>query len=720
MKFPRAGIGFLIVFLSFLLAGCSVMRPVGDFFGRQYVNTVSYFNTFYNAKKLYEEAVEELEQAETRHRQQSRSGQFEIPQQIRQKFNDVIEKCSRLLHQHPTSRYADDAVLMIGNSYYHMRQNIQAERKYLEMLAEFPESRYIPEAQLLLAKTQLRMNKIREAQVALRDLVERLDSRSDRDIAARARIELGRIERNADNSQDAIEEFASAVEIARDRTIRSEARFYLANVYHDLEQYENAYREFSDVVDDRPTPAILFESQKARARILALNNKHDAAIDLLADLLSDLRLNEYVSRIELEAAHIYLDQGLIEEAIDQYVYVDTTYSRTVVSTEAQYTLAAIYSEKFGDFKKAKDYYETVSRATPPSDLTRSAWAKHDNFNKYWNHKNEIERLDSVVLAKKDQLFELEEQLSLVRDTTEIEVSDTLDAEDYSEQHVAITPEELQKQIESNLAELARNYNELAGLFYIELERPDSAAYYYSRLAHNFPESRFAPQALYALAEIVRLASEDGYSVSDAELLFESRTVSDEPQYLRNSIYRLLIERYPDSDFSIEAKRILGMEVPTVESDPLEEIYIQAEEAMLTENYEEALILFEYVMNDTSDSHYSAQARYAVGWIYENILQKPDSAVVHYQKLVEIHPDTQFASVVREKVNAWNEKIAEEERARQEAEIAETAEKEQEETVEEAIEEEPARQRGIPLARPSDVKELEEKPDTTRIEEQNEN
>lgn len=731
MKFPRAGIGLFIVTFSFFLTGCSVMQPVGDFFTQRYINTVSYYNTFYNAQKLFDEAVEEAADAEKRHRQQNRAGQVEIPQQVKQKFNDVIEKCSRLLHQYPASKYADDAVLMIGNSYYHMRQNVQAERKYLELLAEFPDSRYIPEAQLLLAKTQRRMNKLREAEVALQNLVERLDSHSDRDVVARARIELGEMEKQAGNLNNAIEEFSRAIEIARDRTIRTEARYYLAYMYYELEHYDKAFDEFTKVVDDRPTSRILFESQQSRARILTINNKHDTAIDMLAELLSDLRLTDYVSRIELEAAHIYRDKGLIEEAIEQYKYVDTTYTRTVVSTEAQYSLAEIYNDIIGDFKKSKDYFETVSRATPPSDLTRSAWTHNDNLTRYWRHKNEIIRLDSVIVAQKERLHQVEEELAalaevesadvLESDTTGLKGSDTLGTGEIQESAVAVSPEELQNQIASDTDELVRNYYELAGLFYIEMDLPDSAAYYYSRLAYNFSESQYAPQALYALAEIVRLAyEEEEFSFSAADVLIDSQISQEEPQDLRDSIYRLLIDRYPDTEFAIEAKRILGMEIPDVGYEPLEEMYLRAEDAMLAENYEDALYLFDYIAADSSDSKYAVQARYALGWIYENVLLKPDSAAVYYQKLVDTHPDSQFASAVRDKINAWNAQIAEEERARQEEEAVDTAEQQQEEPAPEAIDEEPARQRGIPLARPSDVQELEEKPDTTRIEEQNEN
>ena len=723
----------LIIIISagpIYLTGCSTMRPVGDFVTQRYINTVSYFNTFYNAEKLYEEAVGEVESAEKRHREQGRGGQFEVPQQTIQKFNNVIEKCSRLLHQYPASKHADDAVLMIGKSYYHMRQNVQAERKFLELLAEFPNSGYVPEAQLLLAKTQRRMNKHSEAQIALENLVGRLESRSDRDIAALARIELGDIHRQDRNLENAIEEFSLAIDTAGDRTIRTEARYHLSKAYDDLEQYDIAFEEYSKVIDDRPTNRVLFESQIARSRILTIQGKYEEGIDLLESLLSDLRLAEYVSRIELEAAHIYRDQGIVNDAIDQYVYVDTTHSRTVVSTEAQYALASIYKETLGDYVKAKEYFEKVSRATPPSDLTRRAWARNDNLERYKKHKNEITRLDSVIAEQKVKLREVEEELanfnatsipdSVITDTTTIsdDVADTMEHE--QESSITVHPEEIQNQIVSDTRDLVRNYYELAGLFYIELERPDSAAYYYASLAHNFPESQYAPQALYALGEIIRVVSDDETIGFVSELLFDTQFSQQDPEYRRNYVYELLIEKYPDTEFSIEAMRILGMDIPRVESDPLEEVYLQAETALGENKYDDALYLLEYIARDTSGSHYSLQAYYTIGWMYENIFIVPDSAVAYYQRIVDGYPDTQFAAVVQNKVTAWHEHLAEQERLEQEAEQVDEPEMEEIETAPEEVDEVPTSPRGIPFPRPAELKENEEKPDTTRIREQNEN
>jgi TolA-binding protein len=731
--FPWVGKVLLIIIISagpIYLTGCSTMRPVGDFVSQRYINTVSYFNTFYNAEKVFQEAVGEVGDAEKRHQEQGRGGQFEVPQQTRQKFNDVIEKCSRLLHQYPMSKYADDAVLMIGKSYYHMRQNIQAERKFLELLAEFPNSAHVSEAQLLLAKSQRRMNKHGEAQIALENLVGRLESRSDRDIAALARIELGDIHRQNENLENAIEEFLLAIGTARDRTIRAEARFNLAKAYYDLEQYDTAFHEYTQVIDDRPTNRILFELQIAKARILTNQEKYDEGIDLLESLLSDLRLAEYISRIELEAAHIYRNQGALNNAIDQYVYVDTTYARTVVSTEAQYTLASIYKETLGDYKKAKEYFEKVSRATPPSDMTRSAWAKNDNLAKYQKHKDEITRLDSVITNQKIKLVELEKELAelgansapdtILADTTMISDDMVQTIEQNRESVISSSPEEIRNQIASDSHDLVRNYYELAGLFYIELERPDSAAHYYAILAHHFPESQYAPQALYALGEILRVISDEETTGIVSELFINMQYPHQEAESWRDYVYTLLIDKYPDTEFALEAMRILGMDIPRVESDPLEELYQQAEAALVENKYDDALYLLEYIARDTSGSQYAIQASYTIGWMYENIFIVPDSAVAYYQKLVERYPDTQFAAVVQNKVNAWHEHIAEQERVEQESEQTDESEMEGIETSVEEVGEIVIPDRVIPFARPTDIKGTEEKPDTTRTRKQNEN
>jgi TolA-binding protein len=666
---PRSGRLFLIFSLPYLIlsvSGCTVTRPVGNFFGQQYVNTVSYFNTYYNAQRIFDEAVTELRELEMNHLRQNRAGRPDIPDRTTQKFNSVIEKCSRLLHLYPGSRYAEDAVLMIGKSYLYTRQNVQAERKFLELLAEFPDSRLGPEAQLLLARSQKAMNKLDEAGVTLSDLIERIEHRRNRDVIALAYIETGGLAKDAGRLQSAIEAYSHAIETARDRSIRTDARFRRAGIYFEQELTELAYEEFGNVISDRPTSEILFQSHRYRARILASNEEYDAAIDLLSDILTDLRLVDFHSRVELEAADIFYRKGELSDAVHQYVYIDTTYQGTPVAVQAQYALGYIYKDYYNDFQKAEEYFQKATRGTPVNDLVRDARVQNNYLTRYRRYRSEIERLDTTIANQYAMLGDLERGTSAPRDNEPGEAyGDTIIAEEGGPHGGdAMSVDELQSLIAQTTDVFVRTLYDLAGLFFIEMARPDSAVMYYSKLAYEYPESPYAPQALYALAELVR--SEGGDYLGTAAS-FDANLMEADPEARSEYFYRLLIDRYPESEFAAEAERILGIADRQEDEDPLRDVYLAAEAEFLEKNYQSAVYLFEYVIRSSEESEYIPRAIYAVGWIYENVEMNPDSAIAYYQTLVNEHPGSEYAGAVREKLETWTIHLAEHREAgRQEA------------------------------------------------------
>ena len=69
-----------------------------------------YYNTFYNTKKVYKEALEEQKRRPVN---DNRPGSGEI-----QKYDKAIEKASKLLQLYPNSRYVDDALLLIGECFF--------------------------------------------------------------------------------------------------------------------------------------------------------------------------------------------------------------------------------------------------------------------------------------------------------------------------------------------------------------------------------------------------------------------------------------------------------------------------------------------------------------------------------------------------------------------------------------------------------------------------
>ncbi len=100
----------------------------------------SYFNTYYNAQRLYGEAEDEVWSLPDLQKMGRNYylAQFNISQTTRGKFTQVVEKCSKLLQYHPNSSFVDDALIMIGMSYFYEGENLQAERKFRELIDGYP------------------------------------------------------------------------------------------------------------------------------------------------------------------------------------------------------------------------------------------------------------------------------------------------------------------------------------------------------------------------------------------------------------------------------------------------------------------------------------------------------------------------------------------------------------------------------------------------------
>ena len=159
------------VIIALIQSGCAVYNPIADFTKQRYTNAISYFNTFYNAQRLFSDAEDEVLKSRRDFLEKGSSLKlFSIPASARQKFQTSIEKNSKVLSFYPDSKWVDDALLMIGKAYYYMEDDVRAERKFQELEAKFPNSGQINESQLWLGKSLMRQKKWDQAVKRLEDV----------------------------------------------------------------------------------------------------------------------------------------------------------------------------------------------------------------------------------------------------------------------------------------------------------------------------------------------------------------------------------------------------------------------------------------------------------------------------------------------------------------------------------------------------------------------
>jgi outer membrane protein assembly factor BamD (BamD/ComL family) len=163
-----------------------------------------------------------------------------------------------------------------------------------------------------------------------------------------------------------------------------------------------------------------------------------------------------------------------------------------------------------------------------------------------------------------------------------------------------------------------------------MELPDSARYWYRRIIREFPTSRVAPRAFYVLA---RIESSDSTS---------SRALPD-------SLYRCIVQLYPESPFADEARRLLGIPPVVKLADPAEESYIRGTRLLQAGKSKAAIDTFTVLVKQYPSSPAAVRAMYASGWLYENETQTRDSAVAIYERLVARAPASAYAQKVQPRV-----------------------------------------------------------------------
>ena len=585
----------------------------------------AYFNTYYNAQRLFNEAeTDVMTQLDSRSGGRNWLGTFAIQPATKTKLESVIEKCSKLLQYHPDSKLVDDALMMIGKAYYYEDENQQAERKFNEIISGYPDGSRAVEARLLLAYAQYRMNTREEARKTAQEVIDLAKKNDEPEMISRASLVLGQMAQEDKDYAGARENFDLAAQFGATPEQRSSASLMSAEMYRKMSMYreaEDAYRRAEKASNDYSGE---YRGRMGALRMIEKQGRYGEALKGFRLLRTDAKNKEFFGEIELEVANTFRDSGDLPGAVRHYTIVDTTYPRTESSARSYFALGDLYEHILYRYDSALVAYTKGKTEFPTAEVTQQCAHRAEYLTRYFQFHGEIVKYDTVLAALKAP----PDSAGRERPATG---TDTLHHQAPS---VPAIP------IDSANARRETAVNELAGLFFATIGIPDSAEYWYTKIVEDYPSGRYVPRALYTLAQV--------YAGRDS---VGSKPVVD-------SLYREIVRRFPRSDFAPEARRLLGLPpaVPAVED--AEKAYTQAERLMIRGDSAGAVEDFKNLARQYPRSPLASRALYAAGWIYENRLYNRDSAIASYTKLVALYPGSQYAVRVAAKITEVNLKLKE--------------------------------------------------------------
>lgn len=578
----------------------------------------AYFNTYYNTKKLYKEALDERKRRPTTAPDKPTSAEI-------QKLDKTIEKGSKILQLHPNSKYVDDTLLMLGECFFQKQEYPQALRKFNELTSIFPKSDLVPAALLWKARTYIEQEDFTNAEAVLKDLQNRKKSG---DILYQAQYYLAEIYYRQEQYDPAARLFEPAAKKMSDKKLRTEAYLRWGECRFKLKQYHEAAKAYYQASKQDVEIDIKFNAGLSFARALKADSSYDKALIKLNSMQKEFSNHKDLSWVRFEIADCKLRQGKREEAEDLFAAINANDKRTEASAAAFFVMGDLYQRTKYDYAKAKEAFDKVRSENNRSAYAEEAQRRAKAIDDYQKLKNAISLLEMQQNSPGDEAklaAAMEQKGKSTRASIRRLPSKKLD--------LSNDPAKLR----NNLADQWIN---LAELYYYQFEQPDSAIYMYQNVIRDFGDTEAAPAAMYALAFL--RPSQD--STSTAE---------------RDSLLQLLATKYSNTRHGREARKRLGFtDAGEPQAATASEKFRRAEDLLLTnENPQEAIRLLQDLSQTQNDPEMASKSLFAIGWIYENKLTDNTQAYATYKQLLEKFPTSAYSNKVRKKVSAFEKQTA---------------------------------------------------------------
>jgi TonB family protein len=456
---------FLFLFILFLLCDCA------------------YYNTFYNAQKGFKEGERAQKTAPPMSRSSAGRSQYE----------NAIKRASKVLTFYPKSRWADDALFLIGRAYFNMEEYVKAKRKFEELQESFPKSKLVVDCRYYISMCQYNLGEQIEATSSLGNLLE--SKKTDKKRKGQISFKIGEIYFQNQEYDDAITYYGKTLKEFDPDTLSAITQFRIGECLWEKEDYVKAKEAFAGVEKRNPSLDLLFDSRFKEGECCFVLEEYQKGMEIYLGLSLDKRFSARLPSVKLKIAEGYYFLDELSLSMEGYSQITETYPRTEQSAKAYFQLGQIYEHKFGDLVEAKKMYESCKNESPGSEIAKEALTQSANISKIEQYQKELSQEETDKSSK--TLFMLGE------------------------------------------------------LYLLQMNQPDSALVEYLTLVDKFPQSEYAAKSLYAAGWIYENIKKDSVETENIYL----RILTEYPQSEYQKLALKFLNASPDPSDTLNPEKL---------------------------------------------------------------------------------------------------------------------------------------------------------------------
>ncbi len=382
-------------------------------------NFTTYFNLYYNASELFQKAEKQI----TEQKKDIFSTEpSTIPPAAGADLQKVIEKCSHILQFSPNSSYVEDALMMLGKSFYYQKNYLKGRRKFEELISSQSNSDYVLEASLWIGKCDMRLKNYTDGLEILKDVRDKAIEEDEEEFMQEAFIEEIVYYKSVDDYTTAIQTANEFLAVSDDDVINAIVWNEVGNLNVTIEDYPAAVKAYQNVFEYSPDYDLEVTAKISLGKVLREIGENQEALTLFEDMRSEDKYLDKYSEIDLEIGITESTLGKYDEAISQLTIVDTTYKNTPNSAVAKYEIGLVYEYGLNQLDSAAVYYKKASLSQLPKEYLSLARDKDRLFTRYISLRKDLNKYDKQLFYfenpeefKKDSALYVQDSLAIAEE-----------------------------------------------------------------------------------------------------------------------------------------------------------------------------------------------------------------------------------------------------------------------------------------------------------------
>ncbi|MBK6766904.1 MAG: tetratricopeptide repeat protein [bacterium] len=286
-----------------------------------------------------------------------------------QQYQGIIQSCGKLLEFYPKSKWIDDALMVMGISYYRLQDFPRAERKFTELVTIFPKSRHAEMASIWRARSLVAQSKLDLAEQVLANEESKFTSPGVKAASYRTRAEISEASNQPSEAVTFLEQIRN---ISYDRAEKATDSLRLGRSYTALSRNDDARSALNRCLDLTRSTDEAFQARKMLADLAASENKYVDAKAQLIPMRTDRRFSEMLGKIDIELGRVEARIGDPETAIRMLEHFCASATQGEDKAIAYFMQGEVARDRLAQFVLAKAKFDSVAGAGASRALQDSA------------------------------------------------------------------------------------------------------------------------------------------------------------------------------------------------------------------------------------------------------------------------------------------------------------------------------------------------------------